>query len=92
MSRHARYRQDLKCRAFDLIGGACVFCGTTEKIEAAHVKPTSLCGSNSRGMDRRYRDIIKNPDCYRPMCGKHHRVFDQLVRVRCTVIDEPMPF
>lgn len=43
-------------------------------------------------MARRYRDVIANSDCYRPMCGKHHRLFDSLASMQSKVIEEPIPF
>lgn len=88
------YRQCLKKRAFDAIGRVCVFCESEEEIHAAHVLPTGLKGS-SRGLDRRFRDVIKNPKCYRPMCKKCHRIFDALVKLvkpDPIVEEDPIPF
>lgn len=73
----AKYRQKLKLRAFQAIGAACVFCKTAESIQAAHVLATGL-KSAGRGMDRRYQDVLKHPDKYRPMCKNCHRTFDAL--------------
>jgi hypothetical protein len=91
--RNRTYRQRLKTRALMLIGVQCVFCKQPSE-HAAHVKPTGLKGP-SRGLDRRYRDVLKNPDCYRPMCKGCHRVFDGLVslaRVTTLKTEEPIPF
>ncbi len=88
-----KYRQRLRERAFNSIGWTCIFCGTGEKIHAAHVIETGLRGP-SRGMDRRFRDVIKNPQSYAPMCHKHHMVYDKLKR-RSTIRpanEEPIPF
>lgn len=85
------YRQRLRQRALDLIGRVCVFCGETEGIQAAHVIETNIKGSG-RGLDRRYRDVIKHPDSYRPMCRECHLVFDALWAKRLAGNDEPIPF
>lgn len=45
-------------------------------VEFAHVKPTGLDGPG-RGMERRYRDVLKNPDCYRVLCKECHRKADR---------------
>jgi hypothetical protein len=91
--RLKRWRAKLKCRAFDAIGWICIFCGGGDDLHAAHVLPTKLKGP-SRGMDRRHRDVLANPDSYRPMCCKCHRTFDKLVaRIKVTVVmEEPIPF
>lgn len=87
-----RYRQKLKKRALDLLGDTCVFCKSQENIEAAHVKPTAISGRNARGMSKRHKDIINNPDCYRPMCTKCHRTFDRLIALGKTIVEEEIPF
>lgn len=71
-----------------------MFCETNEQIEAAHVVPTGLKGEG-RGLDRRYRDVLKHPDCYRPMCKRCHRTFDKLarlIRAELEPAEEPIPF
>lgn len=45
-------------------------------LEFAHVKPTKLSGQG-RGFYARYRDVLKNPDCYRLMCCDCHKRFDR---------------
>lgn len=87
------YRQRLRERAFNEIGHRCIFCRAS-KVDAAHVMPTKLSGKNSRGMDRRYRDVIQNPDCYRPMCRRCHLAYDKLQASlgKCHVEEEPIPF
>lgn len=76
-----------------MIGEQCVFCYSQDAIQAAHVLPTKLKGAG-RGLDRRYRDVIANPDSYRPMCKRCHRIFDGLVsKIKTTiVVEEPIPF
>ncbi len=90
-----RYRQRLRMRAFDAIGWACIWCGGAfgEPLEAAHVKTTGLNGQG-RGLDRRYRDVLAHPECYRPMCRRCHRLYDQLRALEGAVEckDEPIPF
>lgn len=97
------YRQALKRRAFKLLGFHCIFCGCTRRkrkktktgtraicMHAAHVVPTGLNGAG-RGLDRRYRDIIKNPDKYRLMCEDCHRIFDALIKLINPPNEEPIP-
>lgn len=84
-----RYRQRLKGRAFALIGTECIFCHNKVNLHAAHIKSTGLNGK-SRGLDRRFRDVIKHPDCYKPMCKQCHQVFDRLVNL--SKPDDAIPF
>lgn len=90
-----KYRQDLKARALALIGDACVWCGSKENVDAAHVKPTALRGPG-RGLEKRYKDVVKHQDHYRPMCKKHHRMFDAYVaglrELLTKAREEPIPF
>jgi hypothetical protein len=93
--RFKRYRARLKERAFTAIGFTCVFCGDRE-VQAAHVRATKLRGCG-RGLDRRYRDVLKHPGHYRPMCAKHHRAFDRIMRELANTepaetCQEPIPF
>ena len=66
--RVKRYRENLRNKARELHGDKCVVCGEPA-TELAHVYPTGLRGPG-RGMDRRYRDAIKNSDCYVATCKK----------------------
>lgn len=70
MSRYAKYRRALRDRAWAIFGKVCVICGAPAN-QLAHRFPTGLC-SAGRGMDRRYRDVIANPECYAPVCGPEH--------------------
>lgn len=87
--RQREYRKLLKQRAFTSIGDACVFCGKDEELHAAHVKPTGLNG-HGRGMERRFLDVLKHPDAYRPMCKACHQTFDALAKL--VKEDEVVPF
>lgn len=70
-----------------------MWCGSDKNVDLAHVDRTEIEGRNSRGMNARYLDVICNPDAYRPMCRKHHRLFDRLVPVeRPQLSEEPIPF
>lgn len=91
--RHcAKYRQDLKVRAFVAIGVQCVFCHDGQDLHCAHVGRTLLKGPG-RGMQQRYSDVLKNPDKYRPMCKDCHRTFDALVAsIRKEPPVEEIPF
>jgi hypothetical protein len=62
-------------RLREWFGGRCVDCGSTRRLEFAHVKPTGLC-SRGRGKADRYHDIRKNPDCYALRCRRCHRSWD----------------
>lgn len=74
-----RYQDQLKERAFDAIGRRCVFCGTDENIEAAHMAQTKLMrGGPGRGKKRRFQDVVNHPEAYRPMCKSCHKTFDAL--------------
>lgn len=70
-----------------LFGGRCKRCdardsgqaywnGPRKPLEFAHVKPTGLCGQG-RGLRTRFRDILRNPDCYELLCAKCHRKMDR---------------
>jgi len=72
--RNQRYRSRLRDRCIELLGGRCRRCRSTQHVEFAHIKETPLRG-RGRGLDRRYRDILKHPDCYVPMCHGCHRAF-----------------
>jgi hypothetical protein len=71
-----RYREKLRLRCLDLLGDRCRRCRSTRHIEFAHIKPTGLRG-RGRGLDRRYRDILANPDCYLPLCHDCHLAYTQ---------------
>lgn len=70
-----RYRQSLKTRAIlaFLFHDQCFACGARGvPLQFAHLKPTTLKGEG-RGLDRRYRDILRHPDCYARLCANCHR-------------------
>ncbi len=50
----------------------CGICGHHQKLQFHHIKPTKLNGE-SRGQNKRFRDIIANPDCYIPLCYFCHQ-------------------
>ncbi len=85
-----RHRDRIKAKAKELLGSVCVFCKSTERIEAAHISPTGLKGE-SRGTYWRCMDIIRHPEYYRPMCRNCHLVFDGLKRAKLD-IEDPIPF
>lgn len=65
----------LRSRLLARYGGACTRCGSTKRLEFAHVKPTALNG-RGRGSRERYYDVLKHPDCYTLLCRKHHNLMD----------------
>lgn len=73
--------------------GPCEKCGGLEhKRELAHLTATGLKGSG-RGVERRYYDIRRNPDCFARLCVPCHREYDQpgaarLVRIQLPYADE----
>jgi len=68
------YRQRLRARVVQLLGGKCD-CGNWLDLQLAHVSKTALTGPG-RGMAQRYRDAMAFPLCYRLMCLDCHRKFD----------------
>lgn len=78
-NRDRRYQDRLKERARALLGSECVFCSSEENLQAAHVAVTRLSRAGpGRGMKRRLKDVVQNPDAYRAMCARCHRLFDAL--------------
>lgn len=71
-----KYRKKLRERAYNAIGHCCVFCGVWYDLQCAHIHPTGLKGA-SRGLTRRYLDVIAHPRRYRPMCVECHGKFDR---------------
>lgn len=62
----------------ELYGGKCWICGSTDKLEFAHIIPTGLYGMG-RGKRNRLKDVINNPECYALLCNYcHHNKFDVL--------------
>ena len=59
-----------------LFGPYCQFCGGIEQLEFSHRKPTGLSG-RSRGLIKRYLDVIRNPQCYQVLCKSCHREYDK---------------
>lgn len=70
-----RYRQRLKSRVEMIHPPQCAHCGGTKRLELAHLCETELKG-RGRGLERRYLDVLKNPQCYARLCRKCHRAFD----------------
>lgn len=89
--RHRRYRHKLKCKAFDLIGRSCVFCKSVDNLQLAHVLVTPVKGEG-RGSVVRYKDVLANPDSYRPMCRTCHLTFDTLISKRKGTVQDEIPF
>lgn len=86
-----RYRENLKKRVKEILGTTCVFCQSTEDLQIAHIVPTGINGA-SRGLDRRYLDVIKNPGSHRTMCKHCHKTFDKLLNIAFSYNEEPIPF
>ena len=57
-------------------GGSCQKCGSNQKLEFAHIKPTDLSG-RGRGRKERYYDIKNNKDHYRLLCMSCHKELDK---------------
>lgn len=89
--RQRQYRARLRERGLAALGRECVFCAASE-VQAAHVRPTGLSGRNGRGLDRRWLDVLRYPDAYRPMCAACHRTFDALVKIALAEEVEEVPF
>ena len=72
-----RYRAKLLRRLQAWRAGPCEMCGaSTSARTLAHLHPTSLRG-RSRGVERRYADLIRHPACFARMCWDCHRPFDR---------------
>jgi len=65
-------------------GGKCSKCGALRSrmrgrrsgpLEFAHTKPTGLSGQG-RGLQRRFYDVLNNPDCYALLCKRCHVLLD----------------
>ena len=58
-------------------GGRCLFCGSMERLEFAHVKRTPLSGmSRGRPASRVFRDLKLNPASYILLCSRCHHAYD----------------
>jgi hypothetical protein len=59
-------------------GGCCehVGCDSTERLQFAHVEPTTLSGKAGRGSRVRMYDIVWHPWCYALLCYECHRRYD----------------
>lgn len=57
-------------------GGECLFCGSKENLQFAHLKETSVKGWG-RGRKERIYDVIHNPDSYVLLCCKNHKELDK---------------
>lgn len=60
-----------------LFGDKCVYCGSTENLQFAHIKKTKLSGTDGRGRKERYYDIRNNPKSYVLACKKCHEDLDR---------------
>lgn len=67
--------KEARKKLIDQFGGKCIVCGTTNKLEFAHIHSTDLKGYG-RGRKERYYDVIKNPEAYTLLCKEHHEAYD----------------
>ena len=81
---YSRYMAELRA-AF---GGRCEECGSSSRLEFAHVISTGLNG-RGRGMPQRVHDIRRHPECYRLLCRPCHLAFD---REKGPALPEEVPF
>lgn len=72
-----KWIKEARKRLIILWGLKCFVCGTSEKLEFAHINDTELRGMG-RGRKERYYDVIKNPDSYVLLCKNCHKDFDML--------------
>lgn len=61
--RNRRHRERRRQLCLFLLGGRCIECGATDRLEFAHKKPTRLTGAG-RGSKERYRDVLAFTPCY----------------------------
>lgn len=57
-------------------GNCCDMCGSTESLEFAHTRDNGFSGMG-RGRKERYYNIKNNPNDYRLLCKKCHRIYDK---------------
>lgn len=69
--RVARYHARLRERVMALFEPSCEECGSSERLEFAHVQPTKLKG-RGRGTYHRLRDVERNHEAYRLLCRPCH--------------------
>lgn len=82
-----RYRARLKQRAENAVGSCCSFCGSTSRLEFAHIVPTAVSG-HGRGNIHRYRDVLRNPTKYRRLCHDCHTEYDRTITRQCRELSE----
>jgi len=73
----------LRLELIEKFGGSCWKneCGEDDpdRLEFAHVLDTPVMGWG-RGRNKRYYDVLKNPDCYALFCKYHHKEYDDYVK------------
>lgn len=68
--RRARVKQEM----LDLLGGACVICGTEADLEFDHVDPaTKIFQISGRGLDKNRAVLLAEVCKCQLLCGQHHR-------------------
>lgn len=68
-----RYKRLALQRAKDLLGGRCQMCGSTERLEFAHLSyPEDYNRKNNDSYSRQLR-VIKNPENFLLLCYECHR-------------------
>jgi hypothetical protein len=89
-ARRQRWIHKLRARLRDRYKSRCNYpgCVSRQKLEFAHLKPTSLFG-RSRGRIERLLDVLRNPGCYILMCKYCHRRYDaEQIRARKEELDK----
>lgn len=76
MSKSTESARKRRAMLIALFGGCCTNCGSTNRLEFAHIRETGLSGMG-RGRDQRLADINKNRDCYALLCRDCHSVLDE---------------
>jgi hypothetical protein len=81
------YRRERRLRLEKLHGGACLKCGSKERLQFAHLTPTKLKGKG-RGQNERLKDIEDNPQCYVLLCTTCHREYDKNEKAKLKSIQD----
>lgn len=56
----------------DLLGGVCVVCGTTERLEFDHIDPSTKLFDIAKGWARAEKIVLEELEKCQLLCKQHH--------------------